>query len=152
MNTSWSPPLLLLDYTHQKKKSRKNWSSPPKQKKKKTLQITKLWDSDLCKNINTHFNSPLELASNGEIIGIGGIFVGFDQLRVVPRRRKIEDPHIVFGWMPKLLRLANGRSDAQLQEGKATRTYHPTPQLYGRGEEDLQRNGLGSHFWGPFHE
>lgn len=57
----------------------------------------------------------------------------------------MEDPHAVFGGVPELLRLADGGPDAQLQKGSATRAYNPTPQLYGGGEEELSREGFGSH-------
>lgn len=57
----------------------------------------------------------------------------------------MEDPHAVLGGVPELLRLADGRPHEQLQEGPATRAHNPTPQLYRRREEELQRDGFGSH-------
>lgn len=56
-----------------------------------------------------------------------------------------EDPHAVLGGVPELLRLANSGAHAELQEGTAARTHYQTSQLYGPGEEGLQRNEFGSH-------
>lgn len=82
----------------------------------------------------------LELSSNGEITGFdgggGGVGIGSGQLWVWRGNGgsggSMEDPHVVLGGVPELLRLANGGSHAQLQEGEATRSYNPAPQLYGR--------------------
>lgn len=57
----------------------------------------------------------------------------------------MEDPHFVLGGVSELLRLADGGPHAELQEGPPTRAHNPTAQLYGRGEEGLQRDGLSSH-------
>lgn len=42
----------------------------------------------------------------------------------------MEDPHAVLGGVPELLRLANGGSHAQLQEGGAAWPDYPTPKLH----------------------
>ena len=57
----------------------------------------------------------------------------------------VEDPHAVLGGVPELLRLADGGPHAELQEGRATRAHNLTAQLYGGREEELQRDGFGSH-------
>jgi len=57
----------------------------------------------------------------------------------------VEDPHAVLSGVPELLRLADGGPHAELQEVRATWAHNPTPQLYGGGEEELQRDGFGSH-------
>lgn len=52
-------------------------------------------------------------------------------------RSSMEDPHPFLSGVPELLRLANCRAHAQLQEGPATRPDYPTFELYGGGEEEL---------------
>ena len=41
-------------------------------------------------------------------------------MRVILFMKSMEDPHLVFGGVPELLRLANSESHAQLQEGATT--------------------------------
>lgn len=42
----------------------------------------------------------------------------------------VSDPYAVLGGVPKLLRLADGWSDAQLQEITTTRSDYPVIELY----------------------
>ena len=64
----------------------------------------------------------------------------------------VSDPHAVLGGVPELLRLADGWSDAQLQEIPTARSDYPVIELYRGGDEELQRHGSGSHFPRPLLE
>lgn len=68
------------------------------------------------------------------------------------RRGAVQDPHVVLSGVPELLRLADGGTRPQLQEGPAARARDPAAKLHGRRTQGLQRDGLGPDYGGPLHE
>lgn len=70
------------------------------------------------------------MGSDHDDCGCNGVFrVGFG--RRIGSKGTVSDPHSVLGGVPELLRLADGRFDAQLQEIRTTRSDYPVIELYG---------------------